>query len=71
MDNRGYTYNVKRCRGNKTDWQCTVQPKVSLFLIYNFITKRRAIDGEKLTPCEVRKLIPCKRSVNGSVKHRK
>ena len=28
IDNRGYSYNVKRQRVNATDWQCTVQPMV-------------------------------------------
>ena len=29
IDSRGYSYNVKRRRGNATDWQCTVRPKVT------------------------------------------
>ena len=28
IDNRGYSYNVKRQRVNATDWQCTVRPMV-------------------------------------------
>ena len=28
VDNRGYTYNIQRRRGENTDWQCTVRPKV-------------------------------------------
>ena len=32
VDNRGYSYNIQRRRGENTDWQCTVRPKV-----YNFI----------------------------------
>ena len=28
IDNRGYSYNVKRQRVNATDWQCMVQPMV-------------------------------------------
>jgi len=28
VDTRGFTCNVKRQRGNNTDWQCTVRPKV-------------------------------------------
>ena len=31
IDNRGYTYNVQRRRGENTDWQCTVRPKVCVF----------------------------------------
>ena len=31
IDNRGYTYNVQRRRGENTDWQCTVRPKVCGF----------------------------------------
>ena len=27
IDSFGYTYNVKRRRGNGTDWQCTARPK--------------------------------------------
>lgn len=27
IDSCGYTYNVKRRRGDMTDWQCTVRPK--------------------------------------------
>ena len=36
VDNRGYTYNIKRRRGSTTDWQCTVRPKVCI--IYDKIT---------------------------------
>ena len=36
VDNRGFTYNVKRRRGNKTDWQCTVRPKVILLFNLHF-----------------------------------
>ena len=32
VDSRGYTYNVKRRRGENTDWQCTVRPKVPTVL---------------------------------------
>ena len=28
IDNRGYSYNVKRQRVNAKDWQCTVRPMV-------------------------------------------
>ena len=39
VDNRGFTYNVKRHRGNKTDWQCTVRPKVILLFNLHFYNK--------------------------------
>ena len=29
IDSQGYNYNVKRRRGNATDWQCTVRPKIN------------------------------------------
>lgn len=29
VDNRGYSYNIQRRRGENTDWQCTVRPKVN------------------------------------------
>ena len=33
IDNRGYTYNVERRRGENTDWRCTVRPKVCVFFL--------------------------------------
>ena len=29
IHSRGYCYNIKRCRANATDWQCTIRPKVN------------------------------------------
>ena len=31
IDNLRYTYNVQRRRGENTDWECTVRPKVCVF----------------------------------------
>ena len=36
VDSRGFTYNVKRRRGNNTDWQCTVRPKVCVVFLWRF-----------------------------------
>ena len=30
IDSNGYSYNVKRQRGEATDWQCIVRPKVNI-----------------------------------------
>ena len=32
VDNDGYTYNVKRQCVGATHWQCTVRPKVNIFI---------------------------------------
>lgn len=32
VGSHGYTYNVKRCHGGNTDWQCTVRPKVQFYI---------------------------------------
>ena len=42
IDSRGYCYNVKRRRGNATDWQCTVRPKVTFVkLSYAVFSRER------------------------------
>ena len=43
VDNRGFTYNVKRRRGDKTDWQCTVRPKVILLFNLHFYIRKIVI----------------------------
>lgn len=37
VDNRGYSYNIQRRRGENTDWQCTVRPKVYKIKIYKTV----------------------------------
>ena len=42
IDRRGHCYNVKRRRGNATDWQCTVRPKVTFVkLSYAVFSRER------------------------------
>ena len=38
VDNRGYSYNIQRCRGENTDWQCTVRPKVYNYILFIMFT---------------------------------
>ena len=30
IDSRGFSYGIKRRRGNATDWVCTIRPKVNI-----------------------------------------
>ena len=42
IDSRDYCYNIKRRRGNATDWQCTVRPKVTFVkLSYAVFSRER------------------------------
>lgn len=56
VDNHGYTYNVKRRQGNKTDWHCIVRPKISFFLIFGFNKKKQPFLPEHQIPSAFRKL---------------
>ena len=38
VDNRGYSYNIQRRRGENTDWQCTVRPKVYNYILFIMLT---------------------------------
>ena len=39
VDNRGYSYNIQRRRGENTDWQCTVRPKVYNYILFIMLTQ--------------------------------
>ena len=40
IDNRGYSYGIKRRRVNATDWVCTRRPKVNAISVaFNIVSK--------------------------------